>query len=112
MLYALSHLAFLHAFVALRTTRADAPRPFQLPGGTGAAIAIALAPCAICVAAIGENLRAPRRALAFGVTLAVGLLVQLGSQARAARTLAAAACEWLRGRDGDTPRRRDYNSLP
>ena len=75
MLYAISHLVFFAAFLALRLHRPEAPRPFQLPGGVPFATAILLVPTAICGAVLAVNLASPGRAIVFGAVLALGVVV-------------------------------------
>jgi amino acid transporter len=56
MLFSAAHVLFLAAFVALRLSQPDAPRPFRVPGQTAAAVACCVPPLLICVATFAANL--------------------------------------------------------
>lgn len=56
MLYTVSQLLFLAAFLALRIKKPHAPRPFRVPGGTAAVTFLCVPPLLICLASIGSNL--------------------------------------------------------
>ena len=74
MLYAVLHVLFLYAFVALRVLRPQAERPFRLPGGTIVAAACCVPPLLICVATLGANLLTPAYAATFAIALLLGLV--------------------------------------
>ena len=83
MLYCLSALLLLYAFVALRRgAAADVPRPFKLPGGTRAAAAALATPSVVCALSLAANLADAEKAAALAGVVALGGVVHLGWWAR------------------------------
>ena len=96
MLYCLSALLLLYAFVALRRgAAADVPRPFKLPGGTRAAAAALATPSVVCALSLAANLADAEKAAALAGVVALGGVVHLGWWARREGSPAERRCRRL-----------------